>query len=218
MHLQLHLNPCSWHMTCFACSCCHLYPMHTYKHDHNRIQQSLPQQPPQLMTLQARLIWWHVTRSYCTLPVWTMNTPMTKKVNPTKNGSATHPRLKLFLRRSTNVRTPRNKIEVAMKAKKGDTNQDRMIGTIPCKPATWWQTSIHSFNLSNVDQYGSYCPCSAASWLAPAGKNYLNVWESSRSMSVPDDWITTPNSNSHANHCTHCIYAKVVSDCMTENS
>lgn len=66
------------------------------------------------------------------LPVWAMNTVMTKNVRPTRNGSAIHPRLKLFLRRSTSVRTPRNNMDVAMKARMGDTNQDRMIGTIPC--------------------------------------------------------------------------------------
>ena len=61
-----------------------------------------------------------------------MKTTITKKVRPTKKGSAMHPRLKLFLRRSTNVRTPRNKMEVAMKASMGDTNHDKITGTMPC--------------------------------------------------------------------------------------
>lgn len=77
-------------------------------------------------------------RKWCS-PVCTMKTPITKKVNPTRNGRAMHPLLKLLLRRSTNVRTPRNKIDVAMKANMGDTNHDRIIGTIPCMSASCCQ-------------------------------------------------------------------------------
>ena len=61
-----------------------------------------------------------------------MKTTITKKVSPTNNGSATHPKLKLFLRRRTNVRTPKNNMDVAMKARMGETNHDRITGTIPC--------------------------------------------------------------------------------------
>ena len=61
-----------------------------------------------------------------------MKTEITKKVRPARKGSAMHPRLKLFLRRSTSVLTPRKRIEVAMKARRGDTNHDKSTGTMPC--------------------------------------------------------------------------------------
>lgn len=137
-----------------------------------------------------------------------MKTPMTKKVSPTNRGSAMHPRLKLFLRRSTSVRTPRNKMEVAMKAKMGETNQDRMIDTIPCNCAT------HKCSVLKLKQY-CLVHCSCCTWRSATGRNYPDVWESSRGMSVPDNCVSTTNSNRHANHCTHCRHATSDSDPMT---
>lgn len=73
-----------------------------------------------------------------------MKTTITKKVRPTKNGRAMHPRLKLFLRRSTSVRTPKKRMDVAMKARMGDTNHDKRTGTMPYIPATTFSNSIAS--------------------------------------------------------------------------
>lgn len=57
---------------------------------------------------------------------------MTKKVRPTRNGRAMQAKLKLFLRLSTRVRTPRNRMDVAMNANRGDTIHDKIMETMPC--------------------------------------------------------------------------------------
>ena len=53
--------------------------------------------------------------------------------------------------------------------------------------------------------------------LAGSGSACLDVWESCRSMSVPDNSISTPNCNGHTNNRPHCRDSRMCQDLPPED-